>query len=177
MKYVYVFLVMVLASSCSPSSTTVVVPVSTFSITFLGKTYNESSDATHPITASFVLKTDQYFYNRIMIATVTANTKDLNTSFEGQKNDISSGTGSYNYVGIRNNLNYMYSPYTFIDKNNYNQLYLIDSLSSFSFTQADSHTITGFFNLKLHYINAGLGIDTLYPASGNITYNLFYGSH
>ncbi len=173
MKKIIVAACVCLLASCTQDNTKIVVPVSNFSITLNGHTYNESSDAQHPIVASVVVGKDQYANYSVSLASISVNTKNVKTTFEGQNNNVAYGTGNY-LVGIRDYKDSTECPFILLDKTDLNTSYVFDTISSFTITQNDAHTVSGYFNVNLRHF---LGDTMYYPASGSFTYKLYYGSH
>ena len=173
MKYFCLLLVATCLFACHTDTSKIVVPPNYFSISFNGVSYNEVSDAQHPITAAITTGKDLYWNTPINLASISVNTKNLLIGFEGEKNGIQSPTGTYS-VGIRNAFDSTICSYFIVDKGNNNTVYIIDSISTLNIYTSDAHTITGSFTLKVsHY-----PIDSMYySATGNFTYNLFYGTH
>ena len=172
MKRLSILALVCLMASCTQSPTKIVVPVNNFTITLNGHTYSESSDASHPIVASVVVGKDLFGSYAVSLASISVNTKHILTGFEGQNNNVTYGTGSY-FVGIRDAKDSTECPYTLYDRGDGNY-YVMDTISSFSITQNDAHTVTGYFNINLWHF---LGDTIFYKATGSFTYNLYYGQH
>lgn len=173
MKQLFVITLVILFASCTQNQNQIVVPVSNFTITLNGHTYSESSDANHPIVASVVVGKDLYANYSISLASVSVNSKNIFTGFSGQNTNVSYGTGKY-FLGIRDAKDSMECPYVLIDKGAANTYYVMDTVSSFTITQNDAHTVTGYFNFNLRHFP---GDSLIFPATGSFTYNLYYGTH
>jgi hypothetical protein len=175
MKYFLLFFAVAL-TACSSNTNTIVVPVNYFSINFNGTTYNETSDASHPISASVTTSTDKFFGGKISIASVSANTKNVVFGCLGQKNDVTSPTGTFT-MGIRDSTDTTRAPYVFTDKGNGYTQYTMDTLGSIYISQADARTITGSIKMNLYHYNTATSSMDVFPATASFTYNLYYGTH
>ena len=173
MKYLIFLLLAGAMVSCTTNSNQIVVPVNNFTITLNGHTYSENSDVSHPIVASVAVGKDLFYGNSISLASITVNSKNIETGWVGQNTNTNTGTG-VRYVGVRDIKDSTECPYVLLDKGAGYVWYFLDTFSTFTITEFDAHKITGTFSLNLRLFPT----DTVvYPATGTITYNLYYGSH
>ena len=164
-------------AACSPNNpNTIVVPVNYFSINFNGTTYNETSDASHPITASVTTSTDKFYGGKISVVSISANTKNVIFGCEGQKNNYIDPTGTYT-MGIRDSTDTTRVPYVFTDKGNGYTQYTMDSLGTIYVSQSDARTITGSVKMNLYHYNTATSSMDVFPATASFTYYLYYGTH